>query len=241
MFEESALSTPGRDPMVDSMRSLREILSAHAPVLLLDAAGVAVHAGWLEENAPARWSSVREDAGTGIFHALNVLKVPLEQARAFVYCEGPGSILGIRTSAVAIRTWQVLRPRPVFAFRSLELLAVARAQPGLTVIADARRQQWHALTIGADGKPGPMRRLPPEQLQPPLVMPADFRHWSALPQQPVESVPYDLQALWDASIDAPLLREVAEPEAFLHEPPEYVTWTPRIHQAPQSQGDTRTA
>src|SRR5690606_7730550 len=105
-----------------------------------------VHAGWLGTEDPPRWCSVEEDAGTGIFRVLERLGAHLEQANAFIYCEGPGSILGIRTSAVAIRTWQVLRSRPVFAYRSLELLALAKARPGLTVIADARRQHWHAVT-----------------------------------------------------------------------------------------------
>jgi tRNA threonylcarbamoyladenosine biosynthesis protein TsaB len=214
------------------MPSLREILAAHAPVLLLDAAGTTVHGGWLEAASPPRWQAVEEEAGAGIFRLLERLEVDLDRANAFIFCEGPGSMLGIRTSAVAIRTWQVLRPRPVFSYRSLELLAAVRGRPGVTVIADARKQSWFSLTLDPTGQPGSMVRSAPETLQAPLATPAGFRQWSPLPAAPIEAWPYDVPALWRDGAEHDLLRPSADPDAYHVEEPRYATWTPKIHQGP---------
>lgn len=213
------------------MRSLRELIEAHSSLLLLDAAAAVVYAGWFERGAEPRWMEIAEEAGAGLFRALDRLGVDVATAGAFAFCEGPGSVLGIRTSAVAIRTWQVLRARPAYGYRSLELLARARGRPGLTLIADARKQSWHALSIDATGQPGPLQRLAPEALTPPLGTPAGFRQWSPLPPVSVEPLPYDVPALWRAAEAVPLLRDAPEPDAFLHEEPSYVTWTPKVHQA----------
>jgi tRNA threonylcarbamoyladenosine biosynthesis protein TsaB len=216
---------------VHRVRSLRETLDAHAPLLLIDAAAMTVQVGWLEREAAPRWIAVTEEAGAGIFRALGLLGADPARANAFVFCEGPGSVLGIRTSAVAIRTWQVLRLRPAFAYRSLELLARARGRPGLTLIADARKQSWHAVTLDTAGAPGPLQRVAPEALSPPLATPEGFRQWSPLPPVRVEPLAYDVPELWRACDEAPLLRPAPEPDAFLHEEPSYVTWTPKVHQA----------
>lgn len=213
------------------MPSLRAIHAAHAPLLLLDAASAVIHAGWWERDTAPRWSSLEEEAGAGIFMVLEQLEAEIGRAGAFVLCEGPGSTLGIRTSAMAVRTWQVLRSRPILTYRSLELLAHAVGRPGLTLIVDARKRSWHALTVDANGRPGPLRRAAPEALQPPFATPSHFRHWSPTPPVSIETLPYDVPALWSVADADDLLRASAEPDAFQHEDPSYVTWTPRIHQA----------
>lgn len=212
------------------MPSLREIVAAHAPVLLLDAAATVVHGGWLEGDSPARWAAIEAEAGTAVFRLLEQLAIDVAQANAFIFCEGPGSMLGIRTSAVAIRTWQVLRPRPAFAYRSLSLLAAVRGRPGVTVIADARRQSWFSLTLDGAGRSGPLARTAPAALQPPLATPAGFRQWSPLPPHPIEAWAYDVPALWQEAADRDVLHEALEPDAFQFEEPRYATWTPKVHQ-----------
>jgi tRNA threonylcarbamoyladenosine biosynthesis protein TsaB len=34
--------------------------------------------------------------------------------------------------------------------------------------------------------------------------------------------------------DEPFFRESPEPDAFMHEQPSYVAWTPQVHQAPSA-------
>jgi len=214
------------------MPALREILTARSPLLLIDAASARVQVGLLGPATSARWAHAEEEAGTGLFRCLERLGVDPDQPAAFAFCEGPGSLLGIRTTAMAIRTWLALRGRPVFSYQSLALVAHALARKGVSVISDARRNAWHCTTVDETGRLLALRRLPTEALRGPLVMPEGFRHWSALPAGGVEPTRYDLETLLPAIADKEVFRATAEPDAYLHEEPSYLAWTPKVHQAP---------
>lgn len=208
------------------MPNLRQLLAAHAPVLLLDAASARLQVGWLAADGTGDWATSDEEAGSGIFRCLERLGRPPGEAGALVYCDGPGSILGIRTTAMALRTWSVLQPRPMFAYHSLAVVAQALHRPGARIIADARRDAWHSRACA-----GPLQRVPAAELGGELLMPEGFRHWSPLPAG-VTRVPYGLADLLPVVADEDLFRATTAPEAFLHEEPSYATWTPQIHRAP---------
>jgi len=221
------------------MPSLQQILAAHSCVLLIDSASTVIQVGLLRRGSPPQWETSREESGSGVFACTQALlsraELALDRVDAFVFCEGPGSILGIRTTAVALRTWSMLRPRPVFAYRSLDLVATYQlhhGQPGpFSVIADARRESWHVVTASEDGRVGPLQRVKAESFSGSLFMPENFRAWAPLPEN-VRLVPYSIASMIEAMPDAPLFREAQEPDAFLHEEPTYQTWTPQIHRAP---------
>lgn len=210
------------------MPSLRQLLAAHAPLLLIDAAAARVQVGCFATDGTARWETSEAEAGIGVFRGLEALGVDLGAMRGFAFCEGPGSVLGIRTVAMALRTWTVLAPRPIFAYQSLAVVAHTLGRNDVGVIADARRDAWHHFALG-----GALRRVPAADLSGKLVMPENFRHWSPLPAG-VSSVPYSLAELLPRLVDADLFRATTEPDAFLHEEPSYATWTPQIHRAPVS-------
>ena len=172
------------------------------------------------------WARSTSEAGVGVFKCLEELGIQPDEVGAFVFCDGPGSMLGIRTVAMAIRTWHVLKSRPVFSYHSLAIVAHALRRPELTVIADARRDAWHSIRLGSS-----LHRLRTIELQGLLVTPDGFRHWTALPAD-VRTVPYELAELLPRIQDADLFSATDAPDAFLHEEPSYVTWTPRIHRAP---------
>jgi tRNA threonylcarbamoyladenosine biosynthesis protein TsaB len=187
------------------------------------------------------WAAVDREAGVGMFECLDRLGADVNAVGAFVFCEGPGSILGIRTVAMALRTWTTITPRPVFSYRSLALVAEALAvdapssrvpllqgipMPQITVIADARRGLWHRCT-----REGGLSRVAAADLAGDLVTPAGFRHWAPLPPRTVQT-PYDLESLFARTADAALFHPVELPDAFLTEEPAYAAWTPRIHAAP---------
>jgi len=212
------------------MPSLGQILREHAPLLIVDAASARIQAG-LFEPAPgaafrARWSESTEEAGIGVFRCVEALGVDLGAVRGFAFADSPGSILGIRTVAMAIRVWCALSARPVFGYNGLALLAETQGRPEVTFIADARRDAWHACRKGVAP-----RRVTASELTAPLAMPEGFRQWST-PPLPVEQVPYRLTELWPLAADADLLIQTEDPDAFLHEAPRYATWQPRIHEAP---------
>ncbi len=213
------------------MPSLRHLLAAHPTLLLIDSASARVQIG-LWHQARASWQTTEAEAGTAVFASVDALlaerSLTIADLNAYAFCEGPGSVLGIRTAAVALRVWRVLNPAPAYAYRSLTAAATALAKPEVNVIADARRDSWHVLRLGET-----LRRVPTSELSGECVMPDGFRHWTPLPPG-LGRTSYDLATLFaqPALLDAELFTESAEPDAFQHEEASYVTWTPQVHQAP---------
>ena len=221
------------------MPSLTQLLADHGSLLVLDAASLNVQVGLLRGSTPALWHSARQEAGTGIFAGADALLTGagqrLDGLGAFVFCEGPGSMLGIRTVAMALRTWAVLKVRPVYAYQSLALAGryewQQKAPRSFTVIADARRDSWHCQSVGADGGMTPLQRKPAVELPAgELVTPADFRSW-ALPPRPAVTCRYDLALILPAVADGDYFHAAGMPDAFQHEAPEYKKWSAQIHRA----------
>lgn len=208
------------------MPSLRQLAATHAPLLFLDAASTRIQVGLWQKNAPGPWHASDAEAGIGVFRCLEQLDVDLNQIGGFVFCDGPGSILGIRTVAMALRTWHLLNPRPIFSYCSLALVAHALGRPEVAVIADARRDCWHHYRLGES-----LRRVPTAELQGELAAPENFRQWLPLPHNLIR-LPYRVDELLSRVPDADLFRATDAPDAFLHDEPSYVTWTPHIHRAP---------
>lgn len=222
------------------MVSLRQLLDAHPTLLLIDSASSVVQIGvWARGKAPVWWKKEGE-AGEQIFAgvdaALAHAGVTLDTVDAFVFCDGPGSVLGIRTAAVALRTWLVLHPRPVYRYGGLAVVArheaaTARPRP-FSVIADARRDSWHHVGVDAAGEISALTRVPTASLAGALLTPEGFRAWSQPPA--METVSYALDALLPGLSEVGLFEPTDAPDAFLHEEPVYQTWTPHVHRAPAS-------
>lgn len=227
------------------MPSLTSLVSAQGPVLLIDSSSASVAVGLLRADAPAVWRQSAGEAGIAIFECLAAVlaeaAIRVGAMGALVFCEGPGSILGIRTAAMALRTWQAAGPPtpPAFAYRSLELVALdlagAGTPPPFAVIADARRDAWHWVESTAANVIGPLQRVPSHTVAPyagELFMPAGFRVWTP-PPRTFRTVSYSPGDLWRRQGGADLLHPAASPDAFLHEDTAYVAWTPQIHRAPR--------
>jgi tRNA threonylcarbamoyladenosine biosynthesis protein TsaB len=227
------------------MASLTSLVAQHGRVLLIDSASAVIQVGlWRREGDPI-WHRSPKEAGVAIFEcAAAVLAdggLGVADLGGVVFCEGPGSILGIRTAAMALRTWQTRGSPslPAHAYRSLELVAEdlrgSRSARSFAVVADARRDAWHWVEVADGPALRTFRRVPRSTLAEfagDLFMPEGFRVWS-MPPRRVSPVPYSLAALWDRQRDADLLHPAPEPDAFLHEDAVYVPWTPRIHRAPR--------
>lgn len=217
------------------MPSLRQLLADQPILLLIDTASARVQVGlWTAgETQPPRWVASYTEASTGLFACVDaVLRgagLRIAEIGTFVFCEGPGSVLGIRTAAAALRAWSVIQTKAVtYRFQSLDLVARALNRPEVGVIADARRDTWHVTRLGS-----PLRRMTAGELSGELVMPEHFRHWTA-PPSGLGTTGYDVAALLAALPDADLFRVSVEPDAFTHEDPSYAAWTPQIHRAPRA-------
>ncbi len=228
---------PAAEPL-----SLDEIVALHGSVLLLDPCTIQVQAGLLRHDHAPLWHTGGDDSSVHLFSAaqtcLEAAGLKPSQVGAYAFCEGPGSQLGIRTAAMALRTWQVLRPEPapVYAYRSLLVaaLAFAKRQPGpFTVVADARRDSWHVVRVAADGTASPVLRVLRSELAEwpePLFTPAGFRAW-AQPPRDAATCPYDCAEMFGTLPNRPLLTRVGEPEPWLSAPITYKTWTGERHRA----------
>lgn len=219
------------------MARLAQLLANHRCILVLDAASQRVQIGLLRWENPSIWQATQDEAGRGIFAGADALLQPagltLEEIDAFLFCEGPGSLLGTRTVAMALRTWLVLKPRPVYRYQSLALGArfawSQSAGRAFTVIADARRETWHCQSIRADGSMPPLKRLPAAELPAgELLTPDHFRAW-AEPPRPVTTCSYDLASIFPAVMDADYFTLTDAPDAFQHEAPEYKKWSAQPH------------
>lgn len=221
------------------MATLAQLLATHGCILAVDAASTTVQVGLLRASQPPLWRSSPDEAGKALFtladDSLLTAGLTLGDVRAFVFDAGPGSMLGVRTVAMALRTWQALAPRPAYQFQSLTLLAHELARTGQTgaVIADARRDTWHVVEFAALDRVAPLRRVPAAELAAtatPLWQPTAFRAWSRSPRA-TQDCAFDLATLFAAHADADLFAATEAPDAFQHEAPEYKKWSAQVHSA----------
>lgn len=138
-------------------------MSAPEPCLVLDGSaragvrvGVLVGGRWVGQGVSP------DGALEGLFGcvetALAEAGLRLGDVRSFALCVGPGSVLGIRIAALAVRAWSALELRPLFVWESLAALArsalAAGEQGPFLVAAESRLKRWHALEVAADGSLG---------------------------------------------------------------------------------------
>ncbi|MDP1580275.1 MAG: hypothetical protein Q8M02_08350 [Candidatus Didemnitutus sp.] len=225
------------------MPSLAQLLAQHERILVLDAASTEVHLGLLGGGQEPMWHHSSDEAGKALFQlledCLRAADLPLDSISAFVYCDGPGSMLGVRTVVMAIRTWQALQPRPAYRYHSLTLLAhdlltSGRASAPCGVIADARRDHWHVTPSNAQDGVGALERVPKEKLHDgalPLWHSTAFRAWNPVPSA-AQDVPYLPAQLFASQCDTDLLERTEMPDVFQHAAPEYKKWSAQIHRAP---------
>lgn len=225
-----------------SSLSLRQLLARHASFLVVDSCAPRAEAAlWLAgADRPVAVAAIEGEASAALPAAVaRVLAHPaagdlaIAGLDAAAFCDGPGSVLGVRLAAATLRAWRAANPRlALYSYHSLPLLAVAN--PSLTVVADARRDSWHAAPAAA---PRELVRVPTAALAAlgPLGTPDGFRRWSALPAgvEP-RALPWSAAASLASAPDEAFFQEAPEPEAFLHEQPSYVAWTPQVHQAPSA-------
>lgn len=212
------------------------------PALLIDAAGPLVQTGLWVDGQWVVWKPSRDEAGRSIFAGVAAIlaerKITIDDLGSVLFCEGPGSMLGNRIAAMAVRGWQALRdePIPVFLYNSHALLAAILKRSGhkapFHIISDARRNRWNVLTISSDGTAQPLRRLEREQLieltGPFLRMEENIRNE---PPVSAEMIPYDLSEHAALFSDSQWLRQTDEPDVLLQEAPEYKKWNEERHRS----------
>ena len=127
--------------------------------LVIDGSGSKVFAGILD--AENRWLVKLERDGSPLEELFSVIEAVLTESGlslteigSYIYCMGPGSVLGLRLCAMAIETWARLYPKSAqyYKYNSLQLSAHALlyATPDLKdalIVSDWKKGAWNALYI----------------------------------------------------------------------------------------------
>ncbi len=189
----------------DSLHIRMPITPGPGAWLLIDAAWPQAASGvWYD----GRWSSFVASEGPAvealfaiIERALSDADVPLSGLAGYIFPEGPGSVLGLRTASMALRAWSAtpgLPAKPILACNSLQLAGALASAAGLgenTVFAASRRDRWNAWAPGASAweecdagalsaLPAPHLRLPARDITPPPVSAEIFDPIAALRRNP---------------------------------------------------------
>ncbi len=103
------------------------------PVLVMDACGATVQTGIYKNGEWLARADSEGDALENLYElcgaCLDEAGLELKQLGAYLFAEGPGSMLGIRLTAMAINTWRCLPGlnHPIFSYRSIDLAALELA------------------------------------------------------------------------------------------------------------------
>lgn len=211
-------------------------------LLLLDASSQTVQVGITRD---CKWLSFYRSGDEsldaifdGVDKCLQQADVQLPAIDGFLFCEGPGSILGIRLAAMAIRSWRSLpewHDRPVFSYKSLEiagkLLQLQDASPPFHIITDYRKNIWNHISVSGSGEFSQITRFPSdeiEKLEEPLFYLKQRKNWQSPPQR-AQSKTYDLTKLPELLDEADCFIQSDEPEAFTHGEARFVKWSQQRH------------
>lgn len=153
-------------------------------------------------------SEVLEDMFDTVGEILEDNEVAFKSIDEYVYCEGPGSILGIRISCMAIRVWlSLFGNQKVLSYNSLDI-ASKIAGPGKTVYVNASRGKYFIKSVGVA-----LRECGEEELQ------------EQEEKIKLEDI-YDLSSYRFAPED---YKEVEDIDAKLFKAIEYVKWDGERH------------
>jgi tRNA threonylcarbamoyladenosine biosynthesis protein TsaB len=214
-------------------------MSAPEPCLVLDgSARVGVRVGVLSGGRWIGQGVSPEGALEGVFGCVEVAlaeaKLSLSEIRSFALCVGPGSVLGIRITSLAVRSWSALEPRPVFVWESLAGLARSALTTGeprpFLVATESRLKRWHALEVSKEGALGVPFEAEAAQLNG-----AGLRVLSASEAAPAVlsshvAVPTPWSALPTFFTEAGFLRAESRPDA-LNVANDFAVWSGERHRS----------
>jgi tRNA threonylcarbamoyladenosine biosynthesis protein TsaB len=212
------------------------------PLLLTDCSAPGVRAGILGDSGWMAYQQKDGETGSVLFETVKQLlfecRLSLQDIRSFAYCEGPGSTLGIRINAMALRTWNQLTeiPRPIYAYRSLGAAAVLRKQndPGaeiFAVLSDLRKDFWNGLKVDSNKAPGTIGTVTAKELESWPGQRFFIQQRIHSPGLPKGAAPldYHLESMPAAKAFPELLRPVDQPTVFQTTQTTFKQWTPSRH------------
>lgn len=214
------------------------------PALVIDGSGSAVFVGLLGERDS--WLAKIEGDGApleklfpAVEQALTGANLTLADISSYIYCEGPGSVLGLRLCAMAIKTWTRLYPSSaqLYKYNSLHLTArtLLQSAPELRdalIVSDWKKGAWNGLYI-KDGNAGSTEVIDDVQL---ADWPGALYHlpqrkgWLSPPPDAItlRNDPSRINGLLD---QPSLLQKIERVELYSSGINTFQKWTPTRHRA----------
>lgn len=215
------------------------------PALVIDGSSTCFFAGVLGNDG--KWLASRtatEPALESLFKTVDAVLdeacIDLEQIQAYIYCEGPGSVLGLRLCSMAIETWRRLQPNPpkVYAYNSLSLTVaglldqITTAEAGL-LVSDWKKDTWNSMQIHRDAINVNVSPISSEELtdwQGPIYHLPARKGWQRPPEGAIE-LSYAPKQLAKLLSTPGLVRETGRVELYQSGINTFRKWTPERHRA----------
>lgn len=208
------------------------------PRLFIDASTADIQVGVWGGRQWQSFLSARGDALTEVFHltqrCLEEAATDIRELRGFILGVGPGSLLGLRLSAMAIEGWRALpeSPRELHTCDSLRLAAACLAnstEGPFTLLSPFQKGWWNAVRC-AHGGPGERELLTDAAVAdlPGPLLALETRLQFPLPP-PMRSVRADLRALAELPQSWQLMVPVERPEIIVPRAPEFSRWSAERH------------
>lgn len=207
--------------------------------LLVDASsqvqvGIPDSKGWLSlvrEEKPAL-----ESLFVAIPRSLGEIDASISAIDAILFCEGPGSTLGLRVAATAVKT--ILRenePSPtLFTYNALDLAAIMSndfSRPILAPFRKGKRLLRIPVSGSAIGSIEVLEEPISESLSKEALHLPSLRSWETLPEH-LDALDYDISRIAGLAVIAPILQPAEMPEVFTPLPAEFRKWKPARNLSP---------
>ncbi|MFP4203962.1 MAG: hypothetical protein ACLFS4_06475 [Opitutales bacterium] len=226
----------------------KPIAEARWPALLIDGSAADVFAG-VPDGSGSRLVGQPggQPALEGLFpaveRALNAATVELGMIRGFIYCQGPGSVLGLRLCAMAVETWRRTVPGdvPCFGYDSLQLTAALllndqSAPSDALLVSDWKRGAWNAVRIeGGCRRPTETLEDPVlKQYKGPIFHLPQRKGWQPPPENAIP-LSYEPERLPEVMRIPGILNRTQGVELHASAAPAFRKWQPERHRAPPPQ------
>ncbi|MEM1221310.1 MAG: hypothetical protein AAGH40_00995 [Verrucomicrobiota bacterium] len=217
------------------------------PALLLDASNPTLFCGVLEDTENWGFQSSKDGVALeNIFplvqEVIDQSKIRIDEIKCFLYCEGPGSVLGLRLAAMALETWRQLSPgqTALFAYNSLQLTAHLLAKDlggtDALLISDWKKDAWNAVRIH-EGKVSTNEVVDDAALAQsalPVYHLPQRKGWQTPPES-AQALTYEPERIIELISVEPLLKKTDGVELSQKAANTFAKWTPQRHRAPDAQ------
>lgn len=207
-------------------------------MLIIDTASRRVCIAVIAQDSCLAVRSSEDEATLSLFplvkDCLRQAKLKLEDLAAISFCEGPGSMLGIRSATMGIRTWKsagFLKDCRILSFNSLEigrLIILQSTQQPFLVVSDARRSSWNLLDSQSPlGSPSSLIENDAlEGQSTPIFSFQEFPSWTKC-SAPIERIGYRPESVLEHDAFADILRPNPNADIAVTRPQKFAKWVPQ--------------